>query len=128
MSANSYHAARTAAPPAPSGCPVDHAWDPLSEEYLRDPYAIASALRDEQPIFYAESLGYVVVTRMADIEAVFRDPDTFASANVQDPVFPLEPGGRRSAGRPGLRPGRGDVEPGRARPRPHPGLHAAGLL
>ncbi len=89
MSANSYHAARTAAPPPPAGCPVDHAWDPLSDEYLRDPYSIASALRDEQPIFYAESLGYVVVTRMADIEAVFRDPDTFASANVQDPVFPL---------------------------------------
>ncbi|WP_419946299.1 hypothetical protein [Candidatus Poriferisodalis sp.] len=36
-------------------------------------------------------MGHVVVTRMADIEAVFLDPDTYASSNVQDPIFPLAP-------------------------------------
>ena len=41
--------------------------------------------------FYAEEIGHVVVTRMEDIEAVFTQPDVFASTNVQDPAFPLDP-------------------------------------
>ena len=53
------------------------------------PVAIAARLRDDTPVFYAEELGYLVITRMEDIDAVFRNPDVFASANVQDPVFPL---------------------------------------
>ena len=88
MSAKPYHQVREEVP-APTGCPVEHTWSPLSAEYLDDPYAIASDLRERAPVFYAESLGYVVVTRMEDIEAIFTDHDTFASVNVQDPVFPL---------------------------------------
>ncbi len=86
----SYHQARTHIPPPPTGCPVEHTWSPLNDDYLADPYPIAAALRDDHPIFYSEQLGYVVVTRMEDIEAVFTDPDTYASTNVQDPVFPLD--------------------------------------
>ncbi len=89
MSANSYHQLRTDAPSPPSGCPVRHDWDPLSEDYLDDPYAIAHQLRDESPIFYAPSLGYVVVNRMEDVAEVFSDADTYSSTVVQDPVFPL---------------------------------------
>ena len=48
-------------------------------------------LRDEHPVFYAEQIGHVVVTRMEDIETVFTNPDVFASTNVQDPMFPLAP-------------------------------------
>ena len=66
-------------------------WSPLSDDYLADPYPIAAALRDEHPVFYAEQLGHVVVTKMEDIEHVFMNPDVFASANVQDPIFPLAP-------------------------------------
>ena len=33
-----------------------------------------------------------VVSRHADVEAVFRDPETYSAANAQDPVFPLHPG------------------------------------
>jgi cytochrome P450 len=91
VSANTYHHAPERIVAAPQGCPVDHGWSPLSAEYLADPYPIAARLRDEHPVFYADSLGYVVVTRMEDIEEVFTHPDVFASTNVQDPIFPLAP-------------------------------------
>ena len=87
----SYHQERGAAPPPPSGCPIHESWSPLNEDYLAEPYAIANALRDEHGIFYAESLGYLVVTQMHEIERIFTDHETFASVNVQDPVFPLAP-------------------------------------
>jgi hypothetical protein len=91
MTANTYHHAPERVAAAPSGCPVDHAWSPLSSEYLADPYPIAAQLRDEHPVFYSDELGYVVVTRMEDIETVFTHPDIYASTNVQDPIFPLAP-------------------------------------
>lgn len=86
---NTYHQAPTSTNTAPSGCPVEHLWSPLSADYLADPYPIASRLRQEQPVFYSEQLGYVVVTRMEDLEHVFMHPDVFASTNVQDPIWPL---------------------------------------
>ena len=66
-------------------------WSPLNDDYLAEPYAIAAELRDEHPVFYAEELGYLVVTEMAEIERIFNEHETFASVNVQDPVFPLAP-------------------------------------
>ena len=94
MSANTYHQERTDVPPPPAGCPRHRSWSPLNADYLADPYPIAGALRAEHPVFYAPSLGCVVITEMADIEAVFADHETFASTNVQDPVFPLSPEAR----------------------------------
>ena len=84
----SYHSPPAEVATAPPGCPVRH-WSPLDRDYLADPYPIASALREESPVFFAEELGYVVVTRMADIVEVFTNPDVYASTNVQDPVFPI---------------------------------------
>jgi cytochrome P450 len=66
-------------------------WSPLNDDYLDEPYAIAAELRDEHPVFYAEELGYLVVTEMDEIERIFNEHETFASVNVQDPVFPLAP-------------------------------------
>ena len=56
------------------GCPVDESFDPLSPEFLADPYA-ALARRPGQgsPVFFAPSIGYYVVTSYAAIDAVFRD-------------------------------------------------------
>jgi hypothetical protein len=34
-------------------------------------------------MFYAESIGYYVITRRADIEQVFRDPETYSAAGAQ---------------------------------------------
>ena len=48
-------------------------------------------MRDELGVFYAESLGYLVVTEISEIERIFTDHETFASVNVQDPVFGLAP-------------------------------------
>ncbi len=84
-----YHHIRTVAERPPTGCPVDHGFTPLMEEYLDDPYPIANELREERPIVYAEPLGFVVVTRMADVQEVFLNPEVYSVANVQDPVFPI---------------------------------------
>jgi cytochrome P450 len=91
MTTSAYHQPPTGVVAAPAGCPVNHQWNPLSAEYLDDPYRIAAQLSAETPIFYSEQLGYVVVSRMADIDAIFTDHETYASSNVQDPVFPLSP-------------------------------------
>ena len=87
--AAAYHQMHRAAAPPPSDCPVEHSFSPFSEAYIADPYAVLAALRADRPVFYAPELGYLVLTRMADVAEVFRRPDDFASANVQDPVQPL---------------------------------------
>jgi cytochrome P450 len=89
MTENTYHQAPASVSEAPPNCPMHNQWSPLDDDYLADPYPIAVALRDEHPVFYAKQLGHVVVTEMADIEAIFMNPDVFASTNVQDPLFPL---------------------------------------
>jgi cytochrome P450 len=74
------------------GCPVDESFDPLSAEFLADPYAaIAARPASGAPIFFAPSIGYYVITRYADIEEVFRDPATFSAAAAQAPLVPLVP-------------------------------------
>jgi cytochrome P450 len=89
MSQDAYH--KVQIPPAtrPSGCPVDPSFTPFDPEYLQDPYPQLERLSAEQPIFYSEQLGYLVVTRYADIIEVFKNPDVFSSENVQDPIFPV---------------------------------------
>ncbi len=76
--------------PTTAGCPVHPGFDPLGEEFLRDPYAILSEV-GEAPVFYAPSLDYYVVMRYADIERVFLDPETFSAANAQLPLIQLPP-------------------------------------
>ena len=79
-------------PPAPQPCPVHADFDPLSAEYLADPYAVLAALPlAAEPVFYAPSIGYYVVTRYADIEQVFRDPQTYSAAVAQVPLALLVP-------------------------------------
>ncbi len=85
----SYHQERETANSAPGGCPVNHSWSPLNDDYLAEPYSIAGELRDDTPVFFSETLGYLVVNTMDEIERIFMDHETFASVNVQDPVFPL---------------------------------------
>src|SRR3954470_12574799 len=73
-------------------CPVHAEFDPLSEAFLRDPLAG----RPEAPLFYAPSLDYYVVTRYADVERVFLDPETFSAANAQLPLIALAPEGGKT--------------------------------
>lgn len=84
-----YHKIRTATRVRPSGCPMDADFTTFTDEYLSNPYPTLKRLRDEHPIFFAEQLGYLVVTRMEDVSAIFRNHELYSSENVQDPVFPV---------------------------------------
>ena len=62
----SYYRARfpdlkQAGPEWRGGCPVHEGFDPLSDEFLADPYAVMATV--DEPVFYAPSLDYYVVTR-----------------------------------------------------------------
>ncbi len=84
-----YHNIRIPPRVQPSGCPINHEFTTFTDEYLANPYPQLKQIREQQPIFYSEKLGYLVVTRMEDLTEVFRDHDTYSSENVQDPVFPI---------------------------------------
>lgn len=71
-------------------CPVDHGGDhhgyrPFD---MKDPFPAYAELRHEHPVMYDERIGYWVVTRWADVRAVFEDWETFSSENAQAPVRP----------------------------------------
>lgn len=87
---NRYHRERGATPAPPQGCPVHETWSPLNADYIAAPYVMASELSKAHPIFYSAQLGYLVVTRMEDLEEIFRDHESYSSALVQDPAFPLD--------------------------------------
>src|SRR3954452_21285911 len=73
-------------------CPVHADFDPLSEAFLADPYAVMEHLPlAETPVFYAPSVDGYVVTRHADVEAVSLDPATYSAAPAQMPLVPLVP-------------------------------------
>src|SRR3954447_7208498 len=71
-----------------TGCPVHAGFDPLGDAFRRAPFG---AMDGVEPVFYAPSLDYYVVTRYADIEGVFLDPETFSAANAQLPLVALAP-------------------------------------
>ena len=89
MTDTAYHKIRAARAPTPQGCPVDREFSPFSPRYVEDPYRELAERRRQRPVFFAEELGYLVVTRMEDVAAVFTNPDVFSSENVQDPVTPI---------------------------------------
>src|SRR3954463_4630667 len=77
---------------AAAGCPVDETFDPLSPGFLHDPFAVLAGLDvSERRVFHAPSIDYYVVTRYADIESVFLDPEAYSAANAQLPLVPLVP-------------------------------------
>jgi cytochrome P450 len=73
------------------GCPVHEGFDPLSAGFLSDPYSVLATLPREERIFYAPSIDYYVVTRYADVEAIFLDPETYSAATAQLPLVRLVP-------------------------------------
>jgi hypothetical protein len=65
-------------------CPVDHhGYEPFE---MHDPFAAYARLRRDEPVMYDERIGYWVVSRWADVRAVFEDWETFSSENAQAPV------------------------------------------
>jgi cytochrome P450 len=65
------------------------AFDPLAAAFLQAPYPAVAALRAELDVAYAPAIDMWVVTRYADVDAVFRDPATFSAAIAQAPLTPV---------------------------------------
>lgn len=91
----------TAAPGGTGGCPVDHSalaaagyhgYEPFD---MTDPFPAYAKLRENAPVYFDERIGYWVVTRYADVKAVFADWETFSSENAQAPVRERGPEARR---------------------------------
>ena len=80
-------------------------FDPFCADYLADPYPHLARARADAPVFYAADLDMWVVSRYADIEAIFTDPATFSAAIAQDPVFPLADEARTTLREGGVRAG-----------------------
>jgi cytochrome P450 len=74
-----------------TACPGHADFDPFSPTFLADPFAVLALLPRETPVFYAPSIDYYVVTRYADIEAIFLDHETYSAAPAQLPLAPLLP-------------------------------------
>jgi len=75
-------------------CPVTDLgrdFNPFVDPYLADPYAFWLRARQAEPVFYSPELDYWVVTRYADIKAIFADPGTFSASIAQTPIRPLAP-------------------------------------
>ena len=79
-------------------------FDPLSPEYLANPYPFLAAAAAAGPAFYCKSIDHWVVTRYRDIRHIFRTPALFSAANANSPLRPpcpmaakaLEEGGFKS--------------------------------
>ena len=53
---------------------------------MNDPFPAYERLRRDEPVMFDERIGLWVVTRWADVRAVFDDWETFSSENAQAPV------------------------------------------
>jgi cytochrome P450 len=62
--------------------PTLDGFDPLSDEFLRDPYPIIDRARRECPVFYYPTLDAWFVTRYDDIAAVLQDYRTYSSRSI----------------------------------------------
>jgi cytochrome P450 len=74
------------APPASAD-----SFNPLSVEYLADPYPILKKARKATPIFYSAGLDHWVVTRHADIRLIFRTTSSYSAVNALEPLTSLCP-------------------------------------
>jgi cytochrome P450 len=79
----------TANMPAAKACPYSNASTDFDPFNLENPFPFYEWARAEAPVFYAADLGYFVVSRYAEIKAIFDDWQRFASDNAQAPVRPL---------------------------------------
>ena len=81
----------------PSGCPVAGTcpvsasaaeFDPFGDGYQQDPPEYVRWAREREPVFFSPRLGYWVVTRYADIRAIFRDNLTFSPSIALEKITP----------------------------------------
>ncbi|MDT7950070.1 MAG: cytochrome P450/oxidoreductase [Acetobacteraceae bacterium] len=63
-------------------------FDAFDEPYQIDPAEALRWSREREPVFYSDALGYWVVSRYAEVKAVFRDTANFSPSIVLDKVTP----------------------------------------
>lgn len=54
--------------------------NPFSHEFHENPFPLYARLRDEQPVYFNEEMGFYALTRFADVFEAFRDWGTYSSA------------------------------------------------
>jgi hypothetical protein len=84
-------------------CPISNV-DPFAGDFLADPYPTLATMREESPVYYSPVLDMWIVTRHADIHAIFRDHETFSATIVQDPIHPPADAARAVLTEGGFRP------------------------
>ena len=70
---------------APTGCPISaqaRKFDAFGDEFRLDPAETLRWARAQEPVFYSPKLGYWIVSRYADVKAVFRDNILFSPSIV----------------------------------------------
>lgn len=73
------------------GCPFSaraEAFDPFGPDYQADPAEALRWSREEEPVFFAPSIGYWVVSRYDDVKAIFRDNITFSPSIALEKMTP----------------------------------------
>jgi hypothetical protein len=58
---------------------------------IANPFGFYAHARAHAPVFFSDELGYWVVSRYEDIQAIFKEPATFSSENTQSPFKPRPP-------------------------------------
>jgi cytochrome P450 len=77
-------------------CPIEPDFDPLSPEFLADPFTVMRSLPlTDRPVFYAPAIDYYVVTRYRDIESIFSDHHSYSAAAAQLPLVELDARARK---------------------------------
>ena len=95
-------------PAQAAACPFSGAaknFDPLSPEFIRDPWPVLSQIQDEQPVFYDPDLGFWIVTKYEDVRKCFLDKNSFTPEIAIDPLEPLTDETIRSFMESGFTPG-----------------------
>ncbi|WP_319455641.1 MULTISPECIES: cytochrome P450 [unclassified Mycobacterium] len=59
-------------------------FDPVSDEFFRDPYTLYRRMRAEAPLYYNETEDFYAITRHDDVAAAFKDHESFSSARGLD--------------------------------------------
>ena len=74
---------------AARGCPFSDPSADFDPFDISDPFEFYAWARAQAPVFFSDELQYYVVSRHADIKAVFEDWQTFSSENAQAPLRPM---------------------------------------
>ena len=53
----------------------------VSQEFIKNPYPVLQEMREENPVYWSESVGGWILTRYDDIIASFKDTDSYSNEN-----------------------------------------------